>query len=147
MFFWLFVIILVISIALIVIANSEWVTDNNDFVNDNDDAIVMIGLIALGVSGILIICMVAMLFYQYINADAVSEKNKETYRAIEYKVASDACRDEFGLLSKSVIDEVQAWNEYVRYYQSMQDNFWFGIFYPDIYDQLETIDYDGYVSK
>lgn len=147
MLLWIFVIILVISIALIVIANSEWVTDNNDFVNNNDDTIGMIGLIASGVSGILIICMVAVLFYQYTNADAVGEQNKETYRAIKYKVTSDACRDEFGLLSKSVIDEVQAWNGSIRYYQSMQDNFWFGIFYPDIYDQLETIDYDGYVSK
>ena len=58
-----------------------------------------------------------------------------------YKIESNSCRDEFGLLSKELIDEVQEWNQDVRYYQKIQRNFWVGIFYPNVYDEFETIDF------
>jgi anaerobic ribonucleoside-triphosphate reductase len=54
------------------------------------------------------------------------------------------CRDEFGFLGKEIIDEVQNWNEDIRYYKAAQDDFWVGIFHPNVYDEFETIDYDTY---
>ena len=62
----------------------------------------------------------------------------------EYKVTSEACRDEFGLLSKEVIDEVQAWNEEIIRGKTMQHDPWIGAFVPDVYDQFELIDYTKY---
>ena len=88
-----------------------------------------------------------MLFFiigAHINLDAQIEQNKERYKALEYKVTSGACRDELGLLSKEVIDEVQEWNEDIKYCQEAQDDFWVGIFHPNIFDQFETIDYEKY---
>ena len=57
---------------------------------------------------------------------------------------SGACRDEFGLLNKEVIDEIQSWNESIIYNQKMQNDFWVGVFCPNVYDQFETIDYEKY---
>ena len=88
--------------------------------------------------------MLIIICGQYIGVDAQVEKNKEIYNAIEYKVTSGSCRDELGLLSKEVIDEAQEWNKDVAYYQNIQDDFWVGIFYPNIYDQFEIIDYKNY---
>ena len=88
--------------------------------------------------------MLVVLPYMYIGIDARVEQLKENYKAITYKVESGACRDEFGLLNKEVIDEIQSWNKSVIYNQKMQNDFWVGIFYPDVYDQFKTIDYEKY---
>ena len=75
---------------------------------------------------------------------AVLQTNIETYKALTYKAESGVCRDQFGLLSKDVLDEIQNWNEEITHYKTMEDNFWLGIFYPDVYGDLGTIDYELY---
>ena len=88
--------------------------------------------------------MIIVFACNYIGVNAQVESNKERYNAITYKVESGACRDEFGLLNKEVIDEIQDWNEDVIYYKNIQKDFWVGIFIPNVYDQFETIDYTKY---
>lgn len=75
---------------------------------------------------------------------ATRQANAEKYKALTYKLESEACRDQFGLLNKEIIDEVQRWNVKVTYYKAMEDNFWVGIYYPDVYGDLGTIDYETY---
>lgn len=95
-------------------------------------------------SGFVLAVMVIFLADTYSEIDAKIEQAQETYKALTYKVESGACRDDFGLLNKEVIDEIQDWNEDIICKQKMHDNFWFGIFYPGAYDQFETIDYERY---
>lgn len=78
------------------------------------------------------------------NITATRQANAEKYKALTYKLESEACRDQFGLLNKEIIDEVQRWNVKVTYYKAMEDNFWVGIYYPDVYGDLGTIDYEVY---
>lgn len=140
MLFWLFVIILVVGIGFIVAGYkfSPYAYDGH---------FIIAGTCIVIVSSIVLIVMMFIIGSNHINIDATIEKNKETQKAIEYKVTSGACRDEFGLLSKEVIDEVQKWNEDIRYCQRAQDDFWVGIFYLNIYDQFEIIDYEKYESN
>ena len=136
MIFWLCVIILVASIILCVISNREcW------------DGLEMCSALVAMLVGIAVIVMSIYLCVEYSTVDANIAKNEELYKAITYKVESEACRDEFGLLSKEVIDEVQEWNKDILYYQNVQDNFWVGIFYPDVFDRFETIDYEKYNTR
>ena len=127
MIFWLTLIIFVIGILLLV---------------RKSDSIV--GLLCIIMAGTLLIMMVLFLVVKHTGVNAMVEQKKEVYNAIEYKVTSNSCRDEFGLLSKEVIDEVQEWNSGIKYGQSIQDDFWWGIFYPNVYDQFEVIDYESY---
>lgn len=76
--------------------------------------------------------------------DTMYAQYKERYKAITYKVESGACRDELGLLSKDVIDEVQEWNEEIISAQVGSKNPWVGIYYKDFWDEFSTIDYDRY---
>ena len=125
----------------------DWDYEKNklfDFLYDNDDTLKFIGGITTFISRFIMIIMIIILCFMYIGIDARVEQSKETFDAITYKVESGACRDEFGLLNKEVIDEIQSWNESVIYHQKMQNDFWVGIFYPDVYDQFETIDYEKY---
>ena len=141
MLFWSFVIVLVIGIVLIAVGNISWNKDKHEFLYWHDGDMCYIGGCLAIISGIVTTAMLIVLSCIYINVDAKVEVNKERYEALEYKIESGACRDELGLLSKEVIDEVQEWNEDVVYYQNIQNNFWVGIFYPNVFDQFETIDY------
>lgn len=153
MLFWLFVIILVIGIVLLATgenAKKYYKDCYNDkktkkaFLYSHRHGIKSTGAWTFGLSLAILVIMVFILCCQYIGIDAQVEKNKEIYEGIKYKVTSESCRDEFGLLSKEVVDEVQEWNKDVKYYQAIQDNFWVGIFYPNVFDQFETIDYEEY---
>ena len=42
---------------------------------------------------------------------------------------------------QEIIDEIQEWNADVRFYQRIQDDFWLGIYFPNVYDEFTTIDY------
>ena len=144
MLFWLFVIILVVGIGFIVIGNYNWDREKHYFLYKHDSDITTIGGWIVAISGIILAIMIIILCYSHICINTGIEKNKVIYKAIEYKVTSGICRDEFGLLSKEVIDEVQEWNKDVKHYQTVQDDFWIGIFYPNVFDQFETIDYERY---
>lgn len=149
MLFWLCLIVLIVGIGLVIVGQMEWFDTRNKnklrkFLYHNDDTIKISGLVTVVVSGIIMVIMIFVFACNYIGVNAQVEKNKEQYNAITYKVESDACRDEFGLLNKEVIDEIQDWNEDVIYYKNIQKDFWVGIFIPNVYDQFETIDYTKY---
>lgn len=149
MLFWLCLIILIIGIVLIIIGNMEWFDTRNknklrNFLYQNDDTIRCFGWITTLISGFIMLIMIVCITSVYIQANARVEKLKETYNALTYKVESGACRDEFGLLNKAIIDEIQEWNEDITYSKNIQRNFWIGIFIPNVYDQFETIDYTKY---
>lgn len=152
MLFWLCLIVLIVGIGLVTVGNMEWFNTRNEnklrkFLYQNDDIIEYSGWVTVVVSGIIMTVMIIIFACNYIGVNAQVEKAKERYNAIAYKVESGACRDEFGLLNKEVIDEIQDWNEHVTYYKNFQKDFWVGIFVPNVYDQFETIDYTKYGRK
>lgn len=116
------------------------------FLYYNSNAIRAVGGFVTLVGGVALAIMLVILPLCHMGVDGYVEKNKERYEALTYKVESGACRDEFGLLSKEVIDEIQEWNEEVVKGKAMQNDLWLGIFNPDIYDQFETIDYEKYMK-
>lgn len=128
MLFWLFIILVVVGIL---IRNISF-----DFE--------CFGEILTGLSGVAVFISLILIICEYATIDSNLEANREIYKALTYKIESNTCRDEFGLLNKEVIDEIQEWNKDVRYYQKIQDNFWVGIFYPNVFDEFEIIDYEIY---
>lgn len=149
MLFWLCLIVLIVGIGLVIIGEMEWFDARNEnklrkFLYQNHYTIKSSGWVTAIISGIIIVIMIIVFACAYIGVNAQVESNKERYNAITYKVESGACRDEFGLLNKEVIDEIQDWNEDVIYYKNIQKDFWVGIFVPNVYDQFETIDYTKY---
>lgn len=128
MLFWIFVILTVVGIVLYKLFDSDC------------------GFIISLFSGMVVVVSLFIIIWQYITVDFFLEVNRERYKALTYKIESNICHDEFGLLSKEVIDEIQEWNEDLRHYQKIQDNFWLGIYYPNIFDEFEIIEYERYVK-
>lgn len=147
MLFWIFVIVLLVSVGLIIIGTREWSIDKHEFLYYYDEGITCTGVVATVVSALIIFGMLCGISITYISANADLAKYQETHKALTYKLESGACRDELGLLSKSVIDEIQDWNESIVRKKNFQKDFWIGIFYPNIYDEFETIDYTKYAKE
>ena len=144
MWFWLFVIIMVIGIGLIIVGSLKWDYKKHHFLWSYDETILAVGWVTSIVSGIVALIMLGCIIGVHTNIEAHLESDRETYSALVYKMECTTCRDEFGFLSKEVIDEVQMWNKDVRYHQAAQNDFWVGIFIPNVYDEFKTIDYESY---
>ena len=92
-------------------------------------------------AGMVAICMLIPIIIVQTKADGIRAGNERRYDALFYKAQTEAIRDEFGIINKEYVDEVQAWNEHLAIYQSYSHNFWIGIFYPKrAYDGFKFID-------
>lgn len=152
MIFWLMIMLLVVGIVLLVLGYKDWSDYRHcddkkslkerlgNYLYYNDESVVVVGwivtIIFAIVCGIMLICICDA----HAGVEGKRLQMQETYKALNFKAQSECARDEFGLLNKEIIDEIQSWNEDIVYKKVMQDNFWVGIFYADIYDTLETID-------
>ena len=133
MLFWLFVILFAVGMILYKVFESEFLE--------------CFGILISALSGLAVIVSLFLIIFEHASINSSLEMAREQYKASTYKIESNACRDEFGLLNKKIIDEVQEWNKDVKYYQNIQDNFWLGIYYPNVFDEFETIDYESFEKE
>lgn len=144
MIFWIFVILTVVGIAVIVATNVIGSSGGNkvqEFLYYNDEHFVFTGATVAAISGLVAVIMLVVIIIVQASADGLRASNEQRYNALVYKAQTEAIRDEFGIVNKEYIDEVQAWNEDLAKYQSYSHNFWIGIFYPKrVYDGFEIID-------
>lgn len=91
------------------------------------------------ISGAFVFILTIALICISASAGANAERLKEEYKAILYKANSD----DFGLSNKEVVDEIQEWNMTLVYYQETRKNIWIRIFYPDVYGEMDTIEYEN----
>lgn len=95
---------------------------------------------------IMIICMVingVILADAYIGVDANIAVNKEIYESLTYQLDNNVYDNDNDLGKKELYDQIQEWNKDLAYYQAIQDDFWVGIYFPDIFDQFEFIEIQG----
>lgn len=129
MLFWMFVIGLFIGIGLLIVGDYNC----NDSILYLGASFIVISIIGLTFS---LIIMLA----NHVDTDAKVAEYQERHKALVYKLETEAARDELGLLNKEIIDEIQKWNEDIVYHQKVQDSFWIGIYYPNVFDQFEIIE-------
>lgn len=144
MIFWLSVIIFAVGVVML-IANGIGRTLNYKYEYSNTSEFILIFGVAVAFIGAVWLLIAGLLLtISQTTITATRQANTEEYKALTYKLESETCKDQFGLLNKEIIDEVQRWNVKVTYYKAMEDNFWVGIYYPDVYGDLGTIDYKMY---
>lgn len=100
---------------------------------------------ALAFAVISIICIVLVL--PRFEDSGAKARDEQIYKSLVYKAENADIRDEFGLLNKEYLDEVQEWNSNLAKNKSMQHNFWIGIFYPQYSDELDFINIENFAEK
>lgn len=140
MLFWLFVIILVVGVITIVLGS--WLDSHSHYYDFEwlkciGWAIIVLMSLCILISGIIMID-------GYAAVDAKVAQNQEIYNSLTYQLENNLYDNDNDFGKKELYNEIQNWNKDVVYYQNIQDNFWLGIYYPNVFDQFKTIEYKAY---
>lgn len=134
MLFWIFVILMVVGITAGAISRYELISG--------------IGWIIAVISRIVAAIMLIVVIGCQVSVEGYRASYEQRYNALIYKAQTESIRDEFGIVNKEYIDEVQAWNEDLAKYQTYSHNFWIGIFYPKRqFEGFEFIDLESIRMK
>lgn len=129
MLFFLFVIALIVGIVLVTLDVFEYTF------------VWLIGvLITIGAT-VSILISGAIMVDNYGNDEAIIASNNQRYESLIYQLENELYDNDNDLGKKELYNQIMEWNEDVAYYQNAQDSFWFGIYYPNIFDQFKIIDY------
>lgn len=131
MLFWLFVIVMVVGILLLIL-DAHFLFNNNLAIDIGMPAAVM-GFIAVLVSIVIII-------FSNVGLDAKVERCNTRYESLVYQYENDIYDNDNDLGKRELMNDIQSWNEDLSYRKKIQDDFWLGIYYPNIYDQFEKIE-------
>lgn len=133
MIFWIFVIVFVIGFAGCV---KFW----NDYDNEGWSNV---SLIATIVGGLVSLIMAALIISAHLGVDGYVKQLQTHYESMVYQYENNIYDNDNDLGKRELIVEINSWNEALAYKQTVQDDFWIGIFYPNIYDQFEFIELKG----
>lgn len=125
MLFWIFAAIMVGGIVWVMI----------DGLSDLAMALAVVGVIVVGVSGII------MMFAHCAPDADVAILNKR-YESLVHQYENDIYENDNDIGKRELMVDIQEWNENLAMNRELQDNFWIGIFVPNIYDQFEFIELD-----
>lgn len=132
MLFFVFVIALLLSIIGTTVID-EW---------EYEGLYLVSGLMVI-VSFIAILASLIVFLVNYIGIEAEIASNDRIYESLTYQYENTVFDDDDDAIGKKELyNQIQDWNKDLAFYQSIQDDFWIGIYVPNIYDQFEFIEYD-----
>lgn len=108
------------------------------------DALSGFGTVLLIVAAFLIIAAIVMgivILVENSGTDAKLEDLRQRGEILEYQLENNLYDNDNDLGKKELYSEIEDYNSTIIKGKAMQNDFWYGIFYPDIYDRLEPIDY------
>lgn len=104
----------------------------------------MVGIVSLAT----LVILIAVCAINNVTAASENAEMLETQKALEFKLESADIRDEFGLLNKSFVDDVETYNKKLIHNKSLSENPWVSAFHPKkVVEGCERIDYEKFVKK
>lgn len=128
MLFWLVLLSFVVSLGLAIYVEKRFGDYSGPFL-----VIAVIGFIVA-------IIMLIAIIVENTNVDAYVAENQMRYEMLVYQYENDIYDNDNDLGKRDLMEDIQEWNEDLAYHRKAQDDFWVGIFHPNIYDQFEFIE-------
>ena len=129
MIFWITLIAVVVFAVLAIVffdsLDFEWVS--------------MLSTIISVIAGIAFVVMLIVVIYANVGVEASIEANKQRYESLIYQAENNLYENDNDLGKKELANQIQKWNEDLANGKALQDDFWVGIFYADIYDEFDFI--------
>ena len=92
--------------------------------------------------GIVVLIMSIFIIEAHIGVEAAIAENKQIYASLVYQYENDIYDNDDDVIGKKQLyDQIQEWNMDLAKYKAKEKDFWLGIFYPNIFDQFEFIEY------
>ena len=138
MIFWLCVILLFIGIVLIPL--DELLYRKTDWYDE--EWIKYVGIALIVIFAFTIIVMIPFIVADHMTADSQVAAYQQQYESLTYQLKNNLYDNDNDIGKKALYEEIQEWNTDLAYRKAAQRDFWIGIFYPNIYDQFEFIEYN-----
>ena len=128
MIFWLVVLSFIVSLGLAIYVEKRF--------GDYSWLFLVITFLSFLVS----IIMLVVIIINNTNVDAYVAENQMRYEMLMYQYENDIYDNDNDLGKRDLMEDIQKWNEDLAYRRKAQDDFWVGIFYPNVHDQFEFIE-------
>lgn len=128
MIFWLVVLSFIVSLGLAIYMEKRF--------GDYSWLFLVITFLSFLVS----IIMLIVIIVNNTNVDAYVAENQMRYEMLVYQYENDIYDNDNDLGKRDLMEDIQKWNEDLAYRRKAQDDFWVGIFYPNVHDQFEFIE-------
>ena len=129
MIFWITLIAVVVFAVLAIVffdsLDSEWVS--------------MLSTIIFVIAGIAFVVMLIVVIANNVGVEASIEANKQRYESLIYQAENNLYENDNDLGKKELVNQIQEWNEDLARGKALQNDFWVGIFYADIYAEFNFI--------
>ena len=96
------------------------------------------------VSIILILLVVGLgirVIVNNVTAESKAAEYEARYEALTYQLENEFYEKDNDIGKQELMEQITEYNTEIATGRVDQDNFWYGIFYPDIYDDLEMIEF------
>lgn len=134
MLFVLIIIALIAGIALIIIGDDHY---------DWRGYLVVPGMLLTVIGGVALLFSLFLIPIEHLGADGYVAGKRAEYETIMYQLENDIYENDNDIGKRELMVDVQEWNKWLAKGQAMQNDFWMGIYYADIYDQFEFIELGG----
>lgn len=130
MIFWIFLILIAISVIFLILNDKIWYEEWIDGICWG----------VLIVSAIIALIMSIFVIDANVGIEGKIASNEQRYEALVYQVENGIYENDNDIGKYELYNQVREWNEDLAKGKVMQNDFWFGIFYPDIFDKFEFIE-------
>lgn len=119
-----------------------WISENHSF--KYDGVVLGFGIgFALCFTAILMVCIIALAI-TYIGLDGDIAKVEAQYNLLTFQVENKLYKEDItNNALRELVVEIEEWNKNIAQTRAMTHNFWAGIFYPDIYTNVDIIYIDN----
>lgn len=99
----------------------------------------------VGSIGFIMSCFI--LIVNFSNVSGGMKANWMQYESLVYQLENDIYDNDNDIGKRELYKEIQEWNEDLAWNKEAQDNFWIGIYIPNIYDEFDFIDLEEYAQE